>query len=62
MNTLREKCPYSEFFWSVFSRIFELAMERYSVSFRIKSECGKIWTKKTPNTNTFYAVTVSALF
>ena len=22
----------------------------------IQSECGKIWTRKTPNTNTFYAV------
>ena len=24
--------------------------------FRIQSECGKIWIRKTPNTNTFYAV------
>ena len=32
---MRKKCPYSEFFWSAFSRIR---------------------TKKTPNTDTFYAV------
>ena len=37
-QSLREKCPYSEFFWSVFSRIR---------------------TKKTPNSNTFHAVTGS---
>ena len=29
----------------------------YSVSLRIQSECGKIWTRKTPNTNSFHAVT-----
>ena len=28
--------------------------ERYSL--RFQSECGKIWTRKTPNTDTFYAV------
>ena len=27
-----------------------------SVSFRIQSECGKIRTRKTPNTDTFHAV------
>ena len=34
--TTSEKCPYSESFWSVFSRI--------------RSECGKIRTKTTLNT------------
>ena len=34
-ETLREKCPYSELFWS---------------------ECGKKRTRKTTNTDTFYAV------
>ena len=29
--------------------------ETYSVSLRIHSECGKIRTRKTPNTDTFYA-------
>ena len=33
--SLREKYPYSKFFWS---------------------ECGKIRTRKTPNTDTFHAV------
>ena len=43
-DSLREKCPYSKLFWSVFSRI--------------QSECGKMRTKITPNTDTFYAVII----
>ena len=35
---------------------FGLNTERYSVSLRIQSECGKVRAKKTPNTDTFYAV------
>ena len=35
---------------------FELNTERYSVSLRIQSTCGKIRTRITPNTDTFYAV------
>ena len=45
---------------------FGLNTERYSVSpfwfflnfvsLRIKSECGKIWARKTPNTDTFHAL------
>ena len=31
-----------------------LNKQRYSVSFRIQSECEKIWTRKTPNTGTFH--------
>ena len=38
----REKCPCSDLFWSVFSRI--------------QSEYGKIRTRITSNTDTFYAV------
>ena len=30
-----------------------------SVSLRIQSECGKILTRMTPNTDTFYAVVVN---
>ena len=30
--------------------------EIYSVNLRIQLECGKIWARKTPNTDTFYAV------
>ena len=35
---------------------FGLNTERYSLSLRIQSECGKIQTRITPNTDTFYAV------
>ena len=48
---LREKCPYSELLWSTFSRI----RTEYG-EIRIQSECGKIRTRITPNTNNFYAV------
>ena len=37
-GTLREKCPYSQLFWSVFSRI--------------QFECAKVRTRITPNTDT----------
>ena len=47
---MRKKCPYSELFWSAFSRIWT----RYGVSLRIQSECGKMQTRITPNTDTFY--------
>ena len=35
---------------------FGLSTKRYRVSLRIQSECGKIRTRITPNTNTFQAV------
>ena len=35
---------------------FRLNTERYGVSLRIQSKCGKIRTRITPNTDTFYAV------
>ena len=35
-----------------------LNTERYEVSLRIQFECGKMRTKITPNTDTFYAVFV----
>ena len=37
---------------------FRLNTERYSVSLHIQSKCGKIRTRITPNTDTFYAVNV----
>ena len=37
---------------------FGLNTKRYSVSLRIQSECGKIQTRITPNTDTFYAVII----
>ena len=47
-GTLREKCPHFP--------AFGLNMERYGVSLRIQSECGKMRTRITPKTNTFYVV------
>ena len=35
---------------------FGLNTERYSVSLRIQSECGKMQTRITPNTDTFHTV------
>ena len=35
---------------------FGLRTERYRVSIRIQSGCGKIQTRKSPNMDTFYAV------
>ena len=57
--SLLEKCPYSEFFWSVFFPIwteYGEILRRYSVYLCIQSECGKIWTKKTPNTDSKYGL------
>ena len=38
---------------------FGLNTEKYSVYLPIQSECGKIQTKKTPNTDTFYAILIT---
>ena len=38
--------------------LFERNTERYSVSLGIQFECGKMRTRITPNTGTFYAVIV----
>ena len=43
-------------FSSQYFPAFGLNTERYSVSLRIQSECGKILTKKTPNTDTLHAM------
>ena len=44
-------------------RIFPgLNMERYGVSLRIQSKCGKICTRKTPNTDTFHVVFQAKVF
>ena len=51
---MREKCSYSEFFWSVFFRIPTEYKEIWII--RIHAECGKLGTRKIPNTNTFQAV------
>ena len=54
-HILREKCSYSEFFWSVFSRIWTEHGEML-LTLCIQSEYKKIWTRKTPSTDTFHAV------
>ena len=51
-NALREKCPYSELFWSLFSGI----RTEYGEILHIQSKCGKMRTRITPNTDTFNAV------
>ena len=53
--TLRQKCPYSELFWSNFFG-FGMNTERYGVSLRIQPECGKMRTRVTPNTDTLRSV------
>ena len=45
-----------EVFFTTYSPAFGLNTERCSASLRIQSECGKIRTRKTPNTDTFHAV------
>ena len=52
---LCKKCPYSKFSGPYFPTLGEKA-EICFVNFRIQSECGKMLTKKTLNTDTFYAV------
>ena len=36
-------------------------MDIYSVNLRIQSKCGKIQTRRTLNTNTFYAVNILSI-
>ena len=59
-RSLREKYPYWEFSWSVY-RAFGLNTERHFVPLRIQFEYGKIRTRKTPNTDTFYAARIFLL-
>ena len=54
-STLRKKCPYLELLWSLFSHI-RTGYRRYGVPLRIQPECGKMRTRITTNTGTFYAV------
>ena len=55
--TLREKCPYSELSGPRFPT-FRLNTEKYFVSLRIQSKFGKMRTRITLNTNTFYAASM----
>ena len=51
-ETLCKKCPYSELFWSAFSRI------RTKYGEILNPNAGKCWTRITPNTDTFHLVKV----
>ena len=50
------KIVHSRSFSDPYFPAFGLNTGRYSVSLRIQSECGKIRTRKTPNTDTFDAL------
>ena len=41
--------------------VFGLNTKRYSVSLRIQSECGKIRTRITPNTDAFHAMKITTI-
>ena len=63
LYTLREESLYSEFaFLARTSRIRTEYGLIYSVNLRIQSECEKMLSGKTPNTDTFYAMTHSRSF
>ena len=53
--SLREKYPYLEFFWSVFTRI-KTESRDIRISLHIQSEWGKMRARKTPNRDTFHAL------
>ena len=55
-HTVREKYPYSEFS-DLYFPVFQQNTERCELFLSIQSKCGKIRTRKTPNTDTFHAVT-----
>ena len=54
---LLKNYPYSELFCPHFP-VFGLNTETYRVSLCIQSECGKMRTRITPNTETFHAVVI----
>ena len=62
-NSLRENCPYLELFWPAFSRVrTEYGEIQYlSVFSPNAGKYGKIRTRITPNTDTFYAVLTTNL-
>ena len=59
--SLLKKCPYSELFWSVFSRI-RTEYSQIQSMFPYKSKCEKIRTRITPNMDTFHAVNMENCF
>ena len=55
IRSLREKCPYLELFWFIFSRIRTEYGEIHRIS-PYSAEYGKMRTRMTPNTDTFYSL------
>ena len=58
-ETNNEHCVKGVCIWSYsgwYLPSFGLNTDRYEVSFRILSECGKMWTRIIPNTDTFNPV------
>ena len=51
-------CSYSRLHFPAFG----LNTDRHSISLSIQSECGKMWTRKTSNRDTFHAVLVFTIF
>ena len=54
-------CVESVLIWSFsgpYFLAFGLNAERYSLSLRIQSKCGKMRTRKAPNTRTFHAMSI----
>ena len=52
---MRKICPYLELFLTVFSHVWTAYGEILSL-LNIQSQCSKMRTRITPNTDTFYAV------
>ena len=59
-NNLYEASVRIRSFSGSYFPAFELNTERYSLSLRIQLKYEKIRTKKTPNTDTFHAVSMIA--
>ena len=59
-STCCEKSVCIPSFCDPYFSTFGVNTETYGVSFHIQSECGKIRTRKTPNTGTSYAVSNAA--
>ena len=55
-KSLGKKSVRMRSFSGLYFPAFGLNMERYEVLLCIQSECGKIRTRKTPNTDTFHEV------
>ena len=57
--TLHNLCNYTGFYQVnrfPYFLVCRFNTEKYSVSLRIQSKCGKIQTRKTPNKDTFHVV------